>query len=140
MEKKFYFEGWQEYYTKLLPRDTTTIIAHNDCQENNILISLKDNLNLMMVDFEYTGWQPRAMDIANYFNETMLDNAYNYKNGITYYTENIMDKEELADFEQTYLKAAGIDVAIEQFHKEVVQCAIFNNFFWGVWPIMMIPE
>ena len=31
-----------------------------------------------------------AMDLANYLNETMLDNAYPGKNGIAWYLENCM--------------------------------------------------
>jgi hypothetical protein len=31
-----------------------------------------------------------AMDLANYINETMLDNAYPMDNGITWYLDNCM--------------------------------------------------
>lgn len=36
----------------------------------------------MLIDFEYVGLNPRAFDLANYLNETALDNAYPLKNGI----------------------------------------------------------
>jgi len=35
-----------------------------------------------MIDYEYAGWNPMAMDVANYVNETMLDNSYPGLNGI----------------------------------------------------------
>lgn len=80
-----------------------TVLAHNDVQENNILASLEDNENIMIIDFEYTGWAPRAMDLANYFNETMLDNAYPMKNGIKLYLNNFINDAEQELVTRTYL-------------------------------------
>ena len=44
--------------------------------------SLENPKNIMLIDFEYVGLNPRAFDLANYLNETALDNAYPLKNGI----------------------------------------------------------
>jgi thiamine kinase-like enzyme len=41
-------------------------------------MNFEDNSKLMIIDYEYSGWNPMAMDLANYFNETMLDNSYPY--------------------------------------------------------------
>ena len=48
----------------------------------------------MLIDFEYIGWYPRAYDLANYINETMLDNAYPLGNGIKMYLNNMMNAYE----------------------------------------------
>lgn len=69
-------------------------MAHHDAQENNILSSLEDSTKIILIDFEYVGWAPRAMDIANYCNETMLENAYPLKNGIKYYLQNFIKDSE----------------------------------------------
>jgi thiamine kinase-like enzyme len=84
-ERTFLFKGYEEYFGSLIPKDSEVVLAHNDAQENNILTSLEDNTQMILIDFEYTQWNPRAMDIANYFNETMLDNAYPLGNGIKDY-------------------------------------------------------
>jgi choline/ethanolamine kinase len=65
--------------------DNHIVLAHNDAQENNILVSLEDCTNVMLIDFEYAGWQPRAMDLANYCNETMIDNAHPLGKGVKLY-------------------------------------------------------
>lgn len=70
------FEGYEEFFDKLKPKDCEIVLAHNDTQENNILSSLEDAENIMLIDLEYVGWQPRAFDLANYFNETVVDNSY----------------------------------------------------------------
>ena len=93
-ERVFLFEGAQEYYRGIIPRESEIVLAHNDAQENNILTSLSDNTHIILIDFEYTQWNPRAFDLANYFNETMLDNAYPLGNGIKYYLQNFINERE----------------------------------------------
>ena len=93
-EDTFLFEGFKEYFTSLLPLDSEIVLAHHDAQENNILSSLEDNTKIILIDLEYVGWAPKAMDIANYLNETMLDNAYALKNGIACYLRNFANQRE----------------------------------------------
>ena len=101
-----------EYFRDLVPRDSEIVFAHNDAQENNILASLYDVTDVIFIDFEYAYWNPRAMDLANYFNETMLDNAHPVSKGIKYYLKNFirdheqefMLKKYLQHYYQHYLK------------------------------------
>tara|TARA_B100000780_G_scaffold247633_1_gene192657 strand:- start:188 stop:490 length:303 start_codon:yes stop_codon:yes gene_type:complete len=66
-------------------------------------MSVKDNRELLIIDLEYGGWNPMAMDVAVYINETMNDNSYPSKNGVQWYTDNIMSEEELEMFVKSYL-------------------------------------
>lgn len=79
------------------------VLCHNDAQENNILIKHEDNRQLLIIDYEYGGWNPMAMDLANYINETMLDNSYPSKNGIAWYLENCMTHQEVQTMAEAYL-------------------------------------
>ena len=45
-----------------------------------------------------------AMDIANYINETMMDNAHPADNGIAIYLNNCMTEEEIDTMAKIYLK------------------------------------
>lgn len=60
-----------------------------DGQENNILCHNKDNQKMMLIDYEYVGWNPVAMDLANYINEMAIDN-----NEIKFYEDNIPSLDE----------------------------------------------
>jgi thiamine kinase-like enzyme len=97
------FPGYLEYFDGLIPKESEIIIGHNDAQENNILLSLENNLDIMIIDFEYMGWQPRAYDLANYVNETMCDNSYPLRNGIAFYLENTMTDSEVERLASKYL-------------------------------------
>jgi len=66
-------------------------------------MSLEDNRSLMIIDYEYAGWNPMAMDLANYINETMLDNAYPQGNGIAWYLDNCMAQPEIEHMVSQYL-------------------------------------
>ena len=45
-----------------------------------------------------------AMDLANYINESMLDNAYPEKNGVAWYLDNCMTVEESHNMSKVYLQ------------------------------------
>lgn len=84
-EETFLFEGCEKYYQDMIPKDSQIVFNHNDVQANNILASLKDSTETIIIDYEYAGWGPRALDIANYFNETSMENNYPLKNGVWFY-------------------------------------------------------
>ena len=111
VDSTFLFENYQSHFQDMIPvpdcdNDCATfpiVLAHNDAQENNILMNLANNRDLVVIDYEYAGWNPMAMDLANYLNETMLDNAYPSKNGIAFYKENCMSFEELEEMTTSYM-------------------------------------
>lgn len=108
-EKTFLFEGYQEHFEGLVPLNDSEesvfpiVLAHNDNHEQNVLMSLEDNRKLMLIDFEETGWNPMAMDLAHYIIETMKEMGYPYGNGINWYLDNFMEDSEIECFLKAYL-------------------------------------
>lgn len=173
LERTFLFDGYAEYFESLIPKPGQpshfdanfinpfpNVLTHNDAHQNNILMSLPDNRDLILIDFEYAGWNPMAMDIAVYINETMNDNSFPGRNGIKWYTDNIMSDYEqdllintyLARYFQLYMpsdqKAAEYNNNIElflaknfaPFKRQVLDCILLNNFFWGVWALSLLSK
>ena len=165
LEKTLLFDGYLEYFNELIPipeEDNSEakfplVLCHNDAQENNLLMGIAENRQIMVIDYEYTGWNPMAMDLAHYLNETMLENAYPLKNGINWYTDNILEPTEVDRFCQKYLeayfdkymteaakakfnndKACFISTELANFVDEVYTCALLNSFFWGVWALSLL--
>jgi thiamine kinase-like enzyme len=96
-ETLFLFDGYQTYFSSLLNRVTSShiVLAHNDIQECNILASLANpSKDFFIIDYEYAEWQPRAMDIANYFNETVFDNSYSFGSGVGSFMDNMITASE----------------------------------------------
>lgn len=100
---KFLKPGFIEKLKALIPRGDICL-AHNDAQEQNCLIKNADQQQLVLIDYEYGGWNPVAMDIANAFNEMTLDNNHAIAPGIKLYVENFPSKEERHFVYRTYLK------------------------------------
>lgn len=164
LESTYLFDGFADHFRKMIPipkdQDTAVfpiVFCHNDGQENNILAQLTDNTNLMLIDYEYGGWNPMAMDLANYINECMLDNAYPGAQGIGYYHHNCMTKYEIDIMTKTYMKRyfekymkaevkaqydGNVDTFItrefENLVDEIWICVKLNNFFWAVWGLFVI--
>lgn len=96
------------------------------------------------------------MDLANYFNETMLDNAHPLGNGIKCYIQNFINEREqeflIRCYLQQYFKKyytcltkisekAFIEEQLPIIRAEVHKCLLLNNYFWGVWSLKMLkPE
>jgi thiamine kinase-like enzyme len=57
-------------------------------------MSKSDNSDLLLIDLEYAGWNPMAMDLAVYMNETMIDNSHSEDNGVKVYKGNHMNDKE----------------------------------------------
>ena len=111
----------------------------------------RDNSNLLIIDYEYGNWNPMAMDLAVFVNETMLDNDYPAKNGIAWYLDNCMPKAELKEMSVVYLSRyyekyisdeikskfsdskTFINEVIDEFMKQVWNCCLLNNFYCGIW-------
>lgn len=94
IEKTFLFEGYQEHFNKQIPRDSRfpIVLSHNDAQENNLMMINGENEKIVMIDYEYGGWNPFAFDIANYISELSLDNAHPQGNGCKVYPSNFPSK------------------------------------------------
>lgn len=67
-------------------------------------MNLKNNTELIIIDYEYAGWNPMAMDLANYLNECILDNAYPADNGIALFPENMMTEPEIERMAKVYME------------------------------------
>ena len=74
LEEVYFFEGYLEFFTSLVPREGPIVLGHNDTQENNFLVSNKSNEKMLLIDYEYSDWNPIAQDLANYINECICDN------------------------------------------------------------------
>jgi thiamine kinase-like enzyme len=106
---------------------------------------LEDNTKITLIDYEYGGWNPMAMDIANYLNECAIDNAYPKGFGIKYYPENFPSEFERNTLIKSYLKLyyeqrhlTGSETSqtyeifdkenFERFELEVKRCCLLSSF------------
>lgn len=112
---------------------------------------LDDASKLVIIDYEYGGWNPAAFDLGNYLCEMALDNNHPYGKGIKLYMENHPSEEEIDQVCKWYLEnwhAATGEGDLESFFaarkdkfgREVRQCMLLACWYWGVWALSMLPD
>ena len=149
-----------------LPKSKDSVVfSHNDLHSQNILLLEKSN-KLVFIDYEYSSYNYRGYDIANLFNESMID--YTNEN-YPYYTineKNFPSDYDLIDFIKYYLFffkfETGYDeilvmnddsyfkdfieknydkkkfnLEVEALFEEVRVCCMLSHYYWILWSVIM---
>ena len=136
----------------MIPRTHGLVIGHNDAHEVNVLIELENNENLMLIDFEYSGWNPAMYDLANAINEMAFDNNHPKGQGIKLYTNNFPGEEERKTLAKWYMCEMHKHQQIEEefeiwyekekngFMQGLNKCLALNNWMWGVWALHLLEK
>lgn len=98
IEKEFLFEGYQAHFENLVSipdynrvSDFPVVLGLNN---SDFVMSQSGNLNI--TNFELSGWNPMAMDLAHYINSAMLDST-------TCHSDNLMSRQEIHSMAEQYL-------------------------------------
>ncbi|OAD74969.1 hypothetical protein PHYBLDRAFT_111254, partial [Phycomyces blakesleeanus NRRL 1555(-)] len=114
------------------------VFAHNDTQYGNIL-QLEKTGELVVVDFEYSGYNPRGFDIANHFCEWMYD--YHSDQPASLQADRFPTLEERLRFCKAYIDA-GEDNSLcaEDLEREVSTWLMGPHVFWGLWGLIQASQ
>ncbi|CEP63206.1 bifunctional choline kinase/ethanolamine kinase EKI1 LALA0_S07e04852g [Lachancea lanzarotensis] len=99
---------------------------------------------LVVIDFEYSGANRPAFDLANHFSEWMCDynSADSYKSDETKYPT----KEELLNFLYSYAshrrgsKVHSIDAEVKELYNDVIRQRGSVSLHWATWAIIQSGE
>jgi len=159
-------EDETNFLLDILPKSKESVVfSHNDLHSQNILV-LEKSSKFVFIDYEYSDYNYRGYDIANLFNESMID----YTNPeYPYYTidrKNFPSDYDLIDFIKYYLFffkfESGYDemqvlnddsyfkefieknydkkkfnLEVETLFDEVKVCAMLSHYYWILWSIVM---
>jgi choline/ethanolamine kinase len=95
---------------------------------------VKTGHQLVVIDFEYAGYNSRGYDIANHFCEW----TYNYHSD----NDAVMDMnmypsvEEQTRFLTSYIHAAKSDMQVKDLMMEVALWRMGPHLFWGLWGLV----
>ncbi|KAI8992099.1 kinase-like domain-containing protein, partial [Mycotypha africana] len=118
--------------TFLSKSDSPIVFAHNDAQYGNIL-KIEGSNELVVIDFEYAGYNPRAYDIVNHFCEWMYDYHSTTHPTCQMIEERYPTKEEQLNFLSSYLNHTQNQEEIEAAYEEVNQWRMTSHLFWSLW-------
>lgn len=121
------------------------VFAHNDTQYGNIL-RLTDG-SLVVVDFEYAGYNYQAFDIANHFCEW----TYDYRSSVPHKMKLDLypNENQQIDFLRSYIDAYSIsgdhtinnpsethDNYLQKLKLEVYAFTLASHVMWGLWGLV----
>jgi len=135
-----------------------SVFCHNDLQYGNILHLTKPDKSrttsysssslttnpIVMIDYEYAGFNPRGFDIGNHFCEWMAD----YHCDTPHKLMNAFPTEEqqgvfLKSYLDNWLRLAGKIWTptrrareLQVLHREANDYATVSHLFWGVWGVI----
>lgn len=129
------------------------VFAHNDTQYGNILryhppkgspllAPKNEHRQLVVIDFEYSAQNPRAVDICNHFCEWMSD--YHHEE-LSYHIweDRYPDRNSQINFIQAYVEHGSKDFNEEEMEKEVNQLLqeVKNwrpglHVYWAIWGVV----
>jgi len=155
------------YLKEILPKkEKSVVFSHNDLHSQNILL-LDKTQKLVLIDYEYSGYNYRGYDIANFFNEATIDyNVTEYPyysldlnkypsdsdliDFIKYYLfffkfdtkkadelAALNDEDYLKKFIQEHDDLEAFNAEIEEIYEEVKVCAMLSHYYWVLWSIVM---
>ncbi|KAL2725660.1 ethanolamine kinase 1 isoform X1 [Vespula squamosa] len=108
------------------------VYAHNDLLLANIIYNQKDN-SVTFIDYEYTGYNYQAFDIANHFIEFAGIESPDY----SLYPEESLQKAWLKIYLQSYNKVNNVlESEINQLYDQVNKFVPLTHFFWGCWALI----
>ena len=109
------------------------VLCHNDLLLKNFI---KNEKGIELIDFEYSGYNYRAFDIANHFNEWC---------GFDLNWDNFPSEDTQKRFLKAYLEAyydsnkkdeKDLEKEINNMVEDIKWFDLASNFYWGTWALI----
>eukprot|EP01022_Parablepharisma_sp_SALTPOND_P001336 TRINITY_DN106124_c0_g1_i1.p1 TRINITY_DN106124_c0_g1~~TRINITY_DN106124_c0_g1_i1.p1 ORF type:complete len:418 (+),score=22.34 TRINITY_DN106124_c0_g1_i1:116-1255(+) len=139
----------KEYRTLLQGlTDTEVVASHCDIHEMNMLRSYQNKEKIILIDYEYTTFNYRAIDIATLWVETTIDYTHPVFPFVKHYENNKWSEEELLLFIRAYLERDAVlkhkENVEEYVNKEapvllleVKKAEPLVSAMWAVWSLVI---
>ncbi|KAF9436966.1 hypothetical protein BGZ76_002417 [Entomortierella beljakovae] len=111
-----------EVHRDLLNVHSPLVFAHNDTQYGNILRTLDDSGELVVIDFEYAGYNTRAFDIGNHFCEWTAD--YHSDRPSVLHPIRYPTKAQQLNFLEAYMEA---EIAMCGYHLTAINISRYSK-------------
>ncbi|KAG0297123.1 hypothetical protein BGZ96_007674 [Linnemannia gamsii] len=112
----------EEVHKELISVHSPIVFAHNDAQYGNILKSLDEDGELVVIDFEYAGYNTRGFDIGNHFCEWTAD--YHSERPSIINHDKYPTKAEQLNFLEAYMEA---EIAMCGYHLTAINLTQYTK-------------
>ncbi|XP_043269199.1 ethanolamine kinase 1 [Venturia canescens] len=126
-------ENEYTFLKAVLPKlNNPVVFAHNDLLLGNILYNKKEN-TVTFIDFEYTGYNYQAFDIANHFAEFVGIEMPDY----ALYPDETFQRSWIRIYLQAYRETSNVsEDDVNVLYEHVRKFLLLSHFFWGCWSLI----
>ena len=117
-----------------LSKRSDIVLCHNDLLLKNFI---KNESEIELIDFEYSGYNYRAFDIVNHFNE-WCGFDLNWDNFPNEDTQRRFLKAYLNSFYEgeKNINSKDINLEIDGLIEDIKWFDLASNYYWGVWALI----
>jgi len=134
---------------------TDLVFCHNDYHSGNIILESQQEMNerkeeeaaksisIKVIDYEYSGYNYRAYDFGNFFNELMIDNYCKDPPFFSVKLENYPSREYRKRFVKEYMNGlpqsaqiATSDADLEAYLKDIEYGTMLSHLWWAIWGVV----
>ena len=108
------------------------VFCHNDLLLKNFI---KNEKSVELIDFEYSGYNYRAFDIANHFNE-WCGFDLNWENFPSVDTQRRFLKVYLEAFYDNKKSENDLEKEIDKLIEDIKWFDLASNYYWGTWALI----
>ena len=115
-----------------LKNRSDVVFCHNDLLLKNFI---KNDKSVELIDFEYSGYNYRAFDLANHFNEWCGFDLV-WDNFPSEDTQRRFFKEYFEAFYDNKKNESDLGKEIDKMIEDVKWFDLASNFYWGTWALI----
>ena len=119
-------------FLTIYPNSKSLKFCHLDCNSMNFLYN-ENSGDLVLIDYEYSGYSNPAMDLALVLNETMFNYYHPEPPYFTFHPDEGPTDELVFKYVKEY--GGNLDFAVD-----VMKCLTIVDLFWAIWDICMYIE
>ena len=115
-----------------LKNKSDVVFCHNDLLLKNFI---KNDKGIELIDYEYSGYNFRAFDIANHFNE-WCGFDLNWDNFPSEDTQKRFLKAYLENFYESKKEEINLEKEIDKMIEDIKWFDLASNYYWGTWALI----
>uniref|UniRef100_A0A8C5M6G4 ethanolamine kinase n=1 Tax=Leptobrachium leishanense TaxID=445787 RepID=A0A8C5M6G4_9ANUR len=125
---------WLQKYLPTL--ESPIVLCHNDLLCKNVIYN-EEKGHVRFIDYEYSGYNYQAYDIANHFNEFAGVDEPDYRLFPSRQTQVLWLRHYLEAFRKMKNEEGDLqDEQVEELYVQVNQFVLASHFFWGLWALL----
>lgn len=118
--------------------DSPIVFCLNNLGPNNILIRSAPASDVVFNSFEYSGYNHRSFDLADYLIESTIESKPGPNNQIIF-SQSVLPQETISSFLNAYYRSVAGNLILQKSYRglydEYLRGRLASHLYWGLWAL-----